>query len=146
MINASMKKSPQFNKNFCDRCGAKTITNCPGCNNDIQGKYHVQGVFSVSTTQASAYCQSCGNAFPWTETAIKTAKELAQEMEDLSSEDKNTLSTSIEELIKENPKTTLAATRFKKVVAKTGKTTADGFRSILINIVSETAKKIIWPD
>ena len=35
VINAGTQKYPQYNKDFCDLCGAKTITNCPNCNAPI---------------------------------------------------------------------------------------------------------------
>jgi hypothetical protein len=47
--------------------------------------------------------------------------------------------------VRDTPKTTVAATRFKKLVLKGGKELAGGFRDILVDIASETAKKILWP-
>ena len=40
----------------------------------------------------------------------------------------------------------VAIGRFKRFMAKAGKETAEGFRSILIDIVSETIKKSIWDE
>jgi hypothetical protein len=39
----------------------------------------------------------------------------------------------------------LAATRFKKLVGKAGAGAAGGFKDILVSVVVEAAKKIIWP-
>ena len=40
VINESVKEYPKFNKKYCDKCGASTITNCPNCHAEIQGEYH----------------------------------------------------------------------------------------------------------
>jgi len=39
----------------------------------------------------------------------------------------------------------VAAIRLKKLFAKAGKGVAEGFKNILVDIVSEAAKKMIWP-
>lgn len=83
--------------------------------------------------------------YAWTEARIGAAKELAEETEDLSDEERQTLKASLDDIVRDTPRTTLAATRFKRVAAKTGKGTADAFKEILIGVISETAKKVIWP-
>lgn len=66
VINAGTQKNPQYNKDFCDLCGAKTITNCPNCNAPIPGDMQDNGVVVMGFTNlAPAYCQSCGMPFPW---------------------------------------------------------------------------------
>jgi len=47
-------------------------------------------------------------------------------------------------MIRDDPRTTVAATRFKKIISNVGKATADGFKDILVDVLSETAKKILW--
>ena len=144
VINDSVKKYPQHNKKFCDKCGVATITNCPNCNAEIQGEYHVKGAISFSYT-APAFCPNCGKSYPWTEAKIQAAHDLAQELENISDDDKEILTQSINEIVKDSPRTTLAATRFKKILSKTSKPIVDAFRDILIDIVSKTAKKLLWP-
>ena len=48
-------------------------------------------------------------------------------------------------MVRETPQATVAATRFKSLVAKAGKPAADAFRDILVDILSEAIKKSIWP-
>ena len=67
---------------------------------------------------APAYCDHCGNAFPWTEGRLRAARQLAQEFENISDEDRETLDESIDDLVKDTPMTPVAA---------------------------ETAKKLLWP-
>lgn len=146
VINASTINFPEFNKKYCDKCGAQTITTCQHCNAQIRGDYHIEGVIGGSEYQAPAFCHNCGKAYPWTEARIKAAQDMAKELENISDEEKKILSQSIDEIVKDTPGTTLAATRFKKIVSRAGKAVADGFRDILVDIVSETAKKLIWPE
>lgn len=151
VINYYAKMFPQHNKNFCDKCGAATITNCPNCNAEIQGQCYDQGAvayvaISMGTYyKAPAFCPNCGKAYPWTKAKIQAAKELTQELEDISDNEKKILAQSIDEIIKDSPKTTLAATRFKKILSKTTKAIVNAFRELLVDIVSETAKKSLWP-
>lgn len=65
LINSSSKKYPQYNKDYCDKCGGKTIINCPNCNKPIPGSYHRTGIVGFSTTDVPAMCQYCGNSYPW---------------------------------------------------------------------------------
>ncbi len=143
MITSMFISSPQFRKNFCDKCGAATITNCQSCNSPIRGSYHGGSIFSSYTPPS--FCSECGKPYPWTEATVKAAKELADELDKLSLEEREMLKKSIDDIIRDTPQTTVAATRFKKITAKAGKAAVDGFRDILVDVLSETAKKIIWP-
>jgi hypothetical protein len=51
---------------------------------------------------------------------------------------------SVRDIVADTPKTQVGASRFKRVIAKVGQETATGVREILVDIVSETAKKVIW--
>jgi len=65
VINAGFHNFPKYNKEFCDRCGEKTITNCLKCNNSIPGDMQDTGVAVLGFEKvAPEYCQSCGVAFP----------------------------------------------------------------------------------
>ena len=148
VINDSIRTSPEFNKDYCDKCGSATITTCQECKSDIQGYYNHEGVFIslLETMAAPSFCHKCGKPYPWTEAKLKAAHDLAQELEDISEEEKKILSKSIDDIIKDTPLTTVATTRFKKILSKTGKSTVDAFRDLLIDIASETAKKMLWPE
>ena len=61
-----------------------------------------------------SYCYNCGTAFPWTVCSLEAAKELADELETLTQEEKEQLKNSFPDLMKNTPKTTVAETRFQK--------------------------------
>jgi hypothetical protein len=148
IITDSIQVDPEDQK-FCGECGASTITQCQSCDAPIRGREYIfdflSGSRPIGLHRVAQFCYQCGEPYPWLKEKLDAAKELAQELDELSEEEKQLLTKSIDDLVKETPKTELAAIKFKKMLSKTGKETAEAFRSILIDIVSELAKKTLWP-
>lgn len=144
LITQFVVSQPQGTQKFCETCGAATITDCQKCHTAIRGYYHT-GAIGFFGYSAPSFCLNCGASYPWTEAKIAAAKELSDELDDLSADEKETLKKSIDDIVRDTPSTTLAATRFKKLMAKAGKSTAETFREILVDVLSETAKKMLWP-
>jgi hypothetical protein len=159
MVNDRSQSRPEFSKKFCPDCGAETITQCPECHQPIQGALHSTYRIGgsrylrrpsgthTSTTDGSvrAYCHACGKPYPWTSRSVEVAKALAQELDGLSDADKLLLQSSIDDLVTDTPKTNVAVIRFKKLMPKVGRQAADGFKNILISVLSEAVKKQLWP-
>ena len=145
-INCMSVSSPEHNKKFCDRCGAQTITNCGNCNAPIKGFYHEYWASrpgNVSWFTPKSFCPDCGKPYPWTEAKLKAAKKLADLLEDLSPEEREILKKSIDDIISDTPQTAVAANKIEILVAKVGKVAAEQLRQLIVDIASETAKKII---
>jgi hypothetical protein len=87
------------------------------------------------------YCYNCGKPYPWTQAKLEAAKEFAEELDGLSSKEKDVLKQSIEELARDTPKTKVAAVKVKKILAKARGAALSMLRDILVDIASETAKK-----
>ena len=66
-ITANYNRDTERRKDFCDKCGEKTIQRCAKCNTPIRGAYHDPGVVSSFQTPVPEHCHNCGAAFPWTE-------------------------------------------------------------------------------
>ena len=78
-ITDSYNRYPEFRKDFCPKCGAKTIYKCPNCQKPIKGDYHVSSIIVSSTTPVPAKCEYCGHDFPWSlkkKTISKNSKQL----------------------------------------------------------------------
>jgi hypothetical protein len=70
---------------------------------------------------------------------MKAARDLAAiELQDA---DRNELADIIENLVVDTPQTTVAATRFKRMMERATPAIAEGFKTILISVVTEAAKK-----
>jgi hypothetical protein len=144
-VTTSMAASyPQFRKNFCDKCGEKTILNCQDCKSSIKGDYHMEGVLSFSSYKKPKFCESCGHPFPWTERQTIAAKNLIEITENLTTVEKDDFKDSIDELVKNSPNVIVAQAKYKKYITKAGKEIAQGLRDVLIDIVSETVKKALF--
>jgi hypothetical protein len=130
---------PENNKKYCKECGEKTIDTCPNCNHSIRGAR----AGMVGFVNAPAYCEECGNPFPWTETRIRTAIQLfAEEMAD--KEAVRQFEESVRTVSKGNPEAPLAANRLGKLMAKVTTTiTADAIKKTVVDVASETIKKTL---
>ena len=127
----------------CSQCGAETIRECLSCKSSIRGNYHVECVISMDDP-IPAYCHSCGNAYPWTQTSLNSAKELIDELDQLDQDEKDKLNGSIGELVRDSPQSPVAAVRFKRLIEKAGGTAADAIRRIVMDLASEAIKKQIF--
>ena len=143
IVNAWSVKAPEQNQKFCTKCGAKTVTSCAGCQAPIRG--HLHPSFSPGPDTPPIYCHNCGRPYPWTEAALKAARDLSDDLDELSDEEKEKLKGTLDDLVKDSHQTAVAAERFKRLLAKAGESAARAFRQVLVDVVSETAKKIIFP-
>lgn len=128
---------------FCGTCGKATIVACRHCGEPIRGVYHLTGSYVVETMPVLAYCLHCGRAYPWTDRRIQAAKELAREIDRLKPAERELLSHSIEDLLAETPRTHLAVTRFKRLVAKAGPDAGSALQEMLVNVVSEAVRRAL---
>ena len=144
VANSATEAFPEEDKKFCDECGEPTITACPACKDRIRGVQSFPGLGKVqrlSRYSPPAHCIGCGKPYPWTERRLTAAKELAQEMEGLTAEERDLLSRSLDDLVRDTPQTPVAATRFKKVMAKVGTGAGRLLYDMVVDIASETTKK-----
>jgi hypothetical protein len=66
IITPSYEYKPHDRKTHCDKCGKRTITECPKCLEPIPGDlYKIYYLYS-GENEPPIYCEKCGTAFPWT--------------------------------------------------------------------------------
>ncbi len=102
---------PEFNKDFCDKCGEKTINECPNCQEPIRGDLHEE--MPSLKFDPPAYCCFCGNAFPLTEQGIQLAIELATQSGELSEDDADEFEQSVNDVVRNTPRAQIGASRIK---------------------------------
>ena len=115
---------------------------CPSCQTEIRGRDRV--VICFLEYAAPAFCYKCGKPFPWTAAGLRAAEDLADELDGLTSDDRESLKKSLHDLVRETPGTHVAETRFKTIMRKVGKDGYESMRSLLTDIVSEVVRKTIF--
>lgn len=145
-ITACYNLYPKRRKEFCQNCGALTLTACPTCSKEIQGnrtRIHESfldsrrggsKIIPVGRANVPNFCSNCGKPYPWTERKIAAAKQLFEEFGDLDDKQKETIEEDINNITKDTPQTELSAMRIKRIWKKSGK--------IAYNVVMELASKI----
>lgn len=131
---------------YCEDCGQKIIRTCQKCNEPIDGFVQYTGDFiGHDKAYVPNYCKHCGGSYPWTESIIEGTKELISLDSSISQEDKEAIEISVPDLLVDTPKTKVAATKFKMLTSGATSIVKDGLRELLVDVVSETAKKIMFP-
>jgi len=90
------------------------------------------------------YCFECSKPYPWTSAAIQAARVLAIEAE-LSEMDRSQLPDIIENLVRDTPRSIVDAGRMKRILENAQPWAAEEFRGILIDVITVSARKILWP-
>ena len=144
VINGNFHASPQVNQSFCDKCGAKTIHQCPGCKAEIRGDYPLPGALVETMGVAPNFCHACGNMYPWLSEKLKAARDLAREIDGLSAEDREILEKSLDDLVRDTPRTEVVSLRFKKIMSKAPKEAYEVMKAILIDVLVEKAKQSVF--
>jgi hypothetical protein len=140
-VTSSIENSSSLMADFCMKCGAATVYQCGNCLKPIRGYYKTPGVISIHRYTAPNFCYGCGKPYPWMSAQIDTAKELAEELEDLTEIERAKLKSAIDDIVVESPRSELAATRIKKILDTISGTIGDTFQKIVVQIAAETVKK-----
>lgn len=145
VVTATARSNPRFRKSFCDKCGEPTTMECPECGAPVQGSYHDLSAIGFPDYHPPNYCHNCGKPFSWTTRAIDAAAQLVSDDESLTDEETATFQRDLREIVRDSPQARVSANRIKKFLGKATAETASAIREILLNSVSESAKKMIWP-
>lgn len=129
---------------YCEKCGEEVIATCLKCSKPILGRY-ITGYSIGRVSPIPNYCRYCSSPYPWTELIINTTDELISLDEELNESDKTLIKDSIPDLLVDTPKTNLAVAKFKKGFASASGIVKDSLRELLVDVISETAKKTIFP-
>lgn len=142
-INSNMNEHPERNKKFCDRCGSETIDKCKNCDYPINGRYITPGYTNVRAYIPPDYCSNCGRPYPWTSAKIAALVELAKMEDVLSDEEVESFTTHLKDITSDTPNTVVSANKLIILGKKFGARAWPEIRSLLVEIASETAKKIL---
>lgn len=92
-----------------------------------------------------AYCFNCGSPFPWTaaQARLEAAKELADDAEGLSAEDRERLKESLDDISRDSPSSHAAASRLKRLTSTVRGPTGVALQELITEIAADTAKKTL---
>ena len=149
LINDRSRGDPDRNVPWCSTCGSETISACPGCREPIPGFYYDKRESFVASeppsgralSQVPQYCHACGRPFPWTERAMSAARSLIRELAGLDPYERDQLRRSIDDIIRETPRTPVAVLRIQAALTRIGGDTARALRDLLISVASEAVKR-----
>lgn len=140
MVNSSVTKDKEYNVDFCEECGAKTIKWCENCKTMISGTKYIDDI-AIFTPEVPKYCGGCGKPYPWTQAKLESVNELVDLMDELDEKEKDILKQSAVEISTNNPKTEVGVLKIKKYLSKLGSVAADTFKEVIVQVASETAIK-----
>ena len=129
----------------CPYCGEKTITHCPSCDAPIRGDYIAPGVYNLLDYHPPAYCWNCGQPLPWTKAKLDEVEAAAKDSGVLSNDELETLHKSLPNIIADKPQTIFSARRISAILKKLPKVAAQDVHNVIVDIVAETAKRILFP-
>ena len=112
---------------FCKECGEATVSQCPHCEAriDLNAKY----------------CESCGKVLPWTENALAAARAYTDDLDELTSDEKERLNENFKALTKNSPSVPLAVRLLQKAVTKAGPVVGPAILEIAKTLATAEAKK-----
>jgi hypothetical protein len=70
IITSRYHSKPHERKDYCDRCGKKTITKCPKCRESILGDMYSPYYLYSAESEPPQNCEKCDKPFPWKKSKI----------------------------------------------------------------------------
>jgi hypothetical protein len=130
-ITGSLQLCPDLACQFCPQCGEPTITKCQNseCAAELRGNLRE----SFGSWDPDLYCHNCGTPFPWTTRRAEALSEAIDELDTLSQPERDKLKQSIPDVLKQTPKSEIAARRYRKAI--------DAANPIDAKMLSEVLKK-----
>lgn len=116
---------------------------CTNCNNYVKGICESEDTFDFYYNPP-AYCEKCGNPYPWTAKIIENAVEIISLDEHLPDEIKQIIKDAIPDLIVDSVMAPVATVKYRKFTQSAADYTQDGLKNLLIDVVSETVKNSSW--
>lgn len=149
LLNDRSRGDPSRNAPWCPTCGSETIAACPGCREPIPGFFYdghasfdpSEPPGGIPLAQIPQYCHACGRPFPWTERAMSAARSLIRELAGLDPYERDQLRRSIDDIIRETPRTPVAVLRIQATLGRIGGQTAQALRALLVSVANDAVKR-----
>lgn len=90
------------------------------------------------------FCHACGKPLPWMAEKLEAARDLADDLEGISADDRAKLRTALDDIAAGGPRAELAAARIKRTLGKASTVVGQALWKISVELASEAAKKFSW--
>ena len=130
---------------YCSACGKETFSLCTNCQEPIRGVQKMDGVIGSPHYNKPFYCHNCSAPYPWTQKILDSAVELVSLDDELDETSKELIKNALPELLIDTPTTPVAAAKYRKGMSNAGQVVKDCMHQLLVDVVSETVKKILFP-
>jgi hypothetical protein len=147
----SYEEHPEYRKDFCEECGAETITKCQECGKEIRGNYESSGSGIALSGggweyEPPSFCRDCGEPFPWTAAALNAAQLLVNELDELDPAEQHKLKSALPDLLVDGPRTPVAVLLVKKAAAKIGSAGGQALMKLVTSIATAAARQQLGID
>jgi hypothetical protein len=133
-----------FSSDFCPQCGEKTIKACPNCNVQLKGDYYVENVIGFgSSASVKPYCYACGKPYPWVERKLAGIAELADAIEELTSNERDVLHELMPNIIEETPRTPAAGLKISMIISRVTGPAKKVLSDAIVSIAVDAGKKAL---
>lgn len=141
VITANFNSSMHERKNYCPKCGEKTIFKCENCRGIIKGGKRINRNIYAKQIVKPKYCENCGKPYPWTLRLHTIALEYAKEYE-FNEEDTKIIDENILVVGVEGKESDLAAFRISKSANKYEGALLK-IKDLVMEFATSTAAKVI---
>lgn len=125
----------------CGDCGDATISRCLSCDTAIRGSLQNDMGFMPPKPKLKSYCSSCGAPYPWTERKTAGVMELADAVDELTANERDSLRELLPHLIEETPRTPAAGFKVLAIVQRAGPAARALLKDAVVSIAVDAGKK-----
>lgn len=137
-INPFVEIRPNDRPAFCVDCGSRVVSACLQCGGRIQGS--PRGV-TMWTYTPPIHCDLCGKPLPWTVSRLDAARTVAAMLSELKPAERQALSSSFDDLVRDTTRTQAAVLRVKVLLGKLSVEGGRALRDLLTTVATESVKK-----
>lgn len=131
---------PTASGEYCPKCGAPCISDCPECKTPIRGQIVGNKLMAY---KPPSYCHKCGKPYPWMRETMETARELLYHDDKLTLDDRNNL-WDLLQYVMSDPKSDLAPAK-KKLIEFNLTKAASATREFVLDLMAKYAKEMSQP-
>ena len=136
-ITGSISYYPARNAAFCTICGAASVRSCSKCGGSIRGHYQYDDGTVSMEWEIPSYCHQCGEAYPWTLRRVSALRDTIADLDGLDESERQKLTDSIGDVVRDTPATQTAVGRFKRAVIKAGGVGGKILTDVLTKVATE---------